>query len=604
MPDVSVTWLGHASFRLDSPGGQADLRRPLARQPEVPRVGEGARADRRDRAHARPRRPRRRDGRAGEAVHSPRSSRNVELNGWLAAARAPRWTTCPARTRAAPSRPTGIKFTLVNAFHSSGSDDGDYLGEAAGIVVRARERDDALLRRRHLRLRRHAADRRASTRPTWRSCRSAATSRWTRARPAVALELLGVKRCIPCHYGTFPLLTGTPDELREHAPGRRDDRAAARGDDHGLRERWFGATGRRVPEIAVEGELELGDALVLDDVSDEAALKEAHERGPAGRRPRRRGRASRRRSRGPRSRRVLVPAVEARAARARPDGADLWLAVVATYSIAACDLEAGQWGVATQSKFLGVGSVVPWAEPQRRRDRDAGLREPALRPRRAGAAAGGPERRGGRRAADRGRRGARPPAARRRRRQGRQRELHRVGVHDWAGGRTGAVLRGAGQHPRLGGDRGRDRRDVRASRGRSRSPSVCSTASTPRRPPAATGAASSPRRCSSSSGTAATRASPTAWSTCASTSTSGRSRSCGASTACTRRSSARRRGRTGSTVDDELARSCASGSARLGYEGELGRAFVAWAGNENLEERVDGVERVDPVVLEELRRQT
>src|SRR6476620_4055817 len=38
--------------------------------------------------------------------------------------------------------------------------------------------------------------------------------------------------------------------------------------------------------------------------------------------------------------------------------------LVSTYSIAACDLEAGQWGVATQSKFLAVGSVVPWAEPQ------------------------------------------------------------------------------------------------------------------------------------------------------------------------------------------------------------------------------------------------
>jgi uncharacterized Ntn-hydrolase superfamily protein len=37
--------------------------------------------------------------------------------------------------------------------------------------------------------------------------------------------------------------------------------------------------------------------------------------------------------------------------------------VVATFSIAACDLEAGHWGVATQSKFLAVGSVVPWAEP-------------------------------------------------------------------------------------------------------------------------------------------------------------------------------------------------------------------------------------------------
>jgi uncharacterized Ntn-hydrolase superfamily protein len=37
--------------------------------------------------------------------------------------------------------------------------------------------------------------------------------------------------------------------------------------------------------------------------------------------------------------------------------------VVATYSICACDLAAGRWGVATQSKFLAVGSVVPWAEP-------------------------------------------------------------------------------------------------------------------------------------------------------------------------------------------------------------------------------------------------
>lgn len=37
--------------------------------------------------------------------------------------------------------------------------------------------------------------------------------------------------------------------------------------------------------------------------------------------------------------------------------------IVATYSIAACDLDAGQWGVAVQSKFLAVGSVVPWAEP-------------------------------------------------------------------------------------------------------------------------------------------------------------------------------------------------------------------------------------------------
>ena len=46
-----------------------------------------------------------------------------------------------------------------------------------------------------------------------------------------------------------------------------------------MRERWFGATGRRVPEIAVEGELDVGEALVLDDAADERALQEAHATG-------------------------------------------------------------------------------------------------------------------------------------------------------------------------------------------------------------------------------------------------------------------------------------------------------------------------------------
>ncbi len=48
-----------------------------------------------------------------------------------------------------------------------------------------------------------------------------------------------------------------------------------------MRERWFGATGRRVPEIVVEGEVELGldEALVLNDVSDDARLREAHAAG-------------------------------------------------------------------------------------------------------------------------------------------------------------------------------------------------------------------------------------------------------------------------------------------------------------------------------------
>jgi hypothetical protein len=46
-----------------------------------------------------------------------------------------------------------------------------------------------------------------------------------------------------------------------------------------VRERWFGNTGRQVPELALEGSLELEGALVLDDVANEAALREAHAQG-------------------------------------------------------------------------------------------------------------------------------------------------------------------------------------------------------------------------------------------------------------------------------------------------------------------------------------
>ncbi|HEX4678389.1 MAG TPA: hypothetical protein VH210_04165 [Gaiellaceae bacterium] len=45
-----------------------------------------------------------------------------------------------------------------------------------------------------------------------------------------------------------------------------------------MRERWFGATGRRVPEIALEGDLDIAGALELDTLDDEA-LREAHAQG-------------------------------------------------------------------------------------------------------------------------------------------------------------------------------------------------------------------------------------------------------------------------------------------------------------------------------------
>ena len=54
-------------------------------------------------------------------------------------------------------------------------------------------------------------------------------------------------------------------------------------------------------------------------------------------------------------------------------------------------------------------------------------------------------------------------------------------------------------------------------------------------------------------------------------------------------------------VDTALADELRERLGALGYDGELPDALAAWAGTENLEERVSGADRIDPVVLEQLR---
>ena len=46
-----------------------------------------------------------------------------------------------------------------------------------------------------------------------------------------------------------------------------------------MRQRWYGATGRQVPELALEGELDVEGALVLDGVADVERLRQAHAAG-------------------------------------------------------------------------------------------------------------------------------------------------------------------------------------------------------------------------------------------------------------------------------------------------------------------------------------
>ena len=57
-------------------------------------------------------------------------------------------------------------------------------------------------------------------------------------------------------------------------------------------------------------------------------------------------------------------------------------------------------------------------------------------------------------------------------------------------------------------------------------------------------------------------------------------------------------------VDEELAAELRERLAKLGYDGELEDSFTRWTWKENLEDRVDGLEEIDPVVLEALRSRT
>ncbi|HET7354742.1 MAG TPA: metal-dependent hydrolase, partial [Gaiellaceae bacterium] len=111
----------------------------------------------------------------------------------------------------------GIKFTLTNAFHSSSNDDGEYMGEPCGIVVEVENGtklyfagDTCVFGDMQLIARIYAPD--VAILPIG--------DHFTMGprEAAVALELLNVKRCVPCHFGTFPPLVGTPAELRELAP--------------------------------------------------------------------------------------------------------------------------------------------------------------------------------------------------------------------------------------------------------------------------------------------------------------------------------------------------------------------------------------------------
>jgi len=277
--------------------------------------------------------------------------------------------------------------------------------------------------------------------------------------------------------------------------------------------------------------------------------------------------------------------------------------LVATYSIAACDLEAGQWGVATQSKFLGVGSVVPWAEPHVGGVATQAYANPRYGPEglallREGLSAEEVVER--LTSADDGREHRQLGVV-----DGKGGSASYTGTEcmDWAGGRTGPCYAAQGNIL------------VSADTVDAIAETFERTAGAPLAErlldclDAAQAAGGDSRGQQSAALLVVEREG--GYANLSDSVVDLRVDEHDRPLEELRRIYVMHQAIFGKTlpedwleVDAELAEELRERLGRLGHDEELGDALFAWAGNENLEERVDGVERVDPVVLDELRRQT
>jgi L-ascorbate metabolism protein UlaG (beta-lactamase superfamily) len=207
----TLTWLGHAAFRLDTDGQRIYVDPFLTGNPKTPESE---------------RQPERVDVIALTHGHSDHVGdtaelkkrfpdaeivAQVEVKGWLGN-QGVDVGGLPGINKGGTQEIGGTRFTLVNAFHSSSTDDGAYLGEACGIVMRLADGktiyfagDTCVFGDMQLIARLYKPDLVVLPIGDWFTMGP--------DQAALALELLGNPRCVPCHWGTFSLLTGTADQL-------------------------------------------------------------------------------------------------------------------------------------------------------------------------------------------------------------------------------------------------------------------------------------------------------------------------------------------------------------------------------------------------------
>ena len=212
--DVAITWLGHATFVIRTPGGKTVIIDPwLEGNPACP--PERQRVEACDlvlvtHAHS---------DHMGSVIPVARSTgamviAQVELADWFSSKGLSKVT---GMNKGGTVWHEGISITLVHAFHSSSIEDGGktfYGGEAAGYVVKLENGftfyhagdtdvfgDMALIAELYG--------------PELAMLPIGGHFTMAPFQAAKAVRLLKPRHVLPMHYGTFPILSGTPDELRE-----------------------------------------------------------------------------------------------------------------------------------------------------------------------------------------------------------------------------------------------------------------------------------------------------------------------------------------------------------------------------------------------------
>jgi L-ascorbate metabolism protein UlaG (beta-lactamase superfamily) len=213
---ATITWLGHAATKIEAGDGTVVVIDPfLEGNPATPAgVATLDRVDLMLISHGH-------GDNMGDAVqiaqtYQPHIIAMVELCGYLSSKGA---QDCSGGNTGGTQEWNGLRVTMVNAVHSSSIQDGDqtlFGGLAVGFVIRFSDGFTVY----------HAGDTDvySSMEIIGRLYQPDVAllpigSHYTMGplEAAEAIRLLGVKRVIPIHYGTFPLLWGTPEQLQQEA---------------------------------------------------------------------------------------------------------------------------------------------------------------------------------------------------------------------------------------------------------------------------------------------------------------------------------------------------------------------------------------------------